>query len=80
MTELAHKPFPSGRATHGIMEACLEIRGRKALEAGAISGVTAWVPPLVQHLVGRPWRPDMDINYARLTGRLSTALSVLRNM
>ena len=77
MTELAHKPFPSGRATHGIMEACLEIRGRKALEAGAISGVTAWVPPLVQHLVGRPWRPDMDINYARLCARFVAARMLL---
>ena len=26
ITELAHKPFPSGRATHGIIEACLELR------------------------------------------------------
>ena len=26
ITELAHKPFPSGRATHGIVEACLALR------------------------------------------------------
>ena len=26
ITEVAHKPFPSGRATHGIVDACLELR------------------------------------------------------
>jgi 2-methylcitrate dehydratase PrpD len=73
ITELAHKPFPSGRATHGVMEACLEIRNREGIAPEAIAAVTAWVPPLVYHLVGRPWKPGMDINYARLCARFVAA-------
>jgi aconitate decarboxylase len=75
--ELAHKPWPSGRATHGVMEACLEIRERCGLAGDEIAGVTAWVPPLVNHLVGRPWKPEMDINYARLCVRFTAARILL---
>ncbi|MGE0698378.1 MAG: MmgE/PrpD family protein [Hyphomicrobiaceae bacterium] len=77
VTELAHKPFPSGRATHGIMEACLDIRRAASLDPHSIARVTAWVPPLIDHLVGRPWRPDMDINYARLCARFTAARILL---
>src|SRR5262245_30258756 len=66
ITEVAHKPFPSGRATHGIIDACLELKHRHDLRAGAIAEVKAYVPPLVHHLVGRPPRMAMSINYARL--------------
>lgn len=78
VTELAHKPWPSGRATHGIMEACLDIRGKAGVEAEAIQRVTALVPPLVRHLVGRPFKPEMDINYARLCARFTAARVLLR--
>jgi aconitate decarboxylase len=66
VTELAHKPFPSGRATHGIIEACLTLRRDHVLAPAAIERVTAHVPPLVNQLVGRPPREDMQANYARL--------------
>jgi aconitate decarboxylase len=66
ITELAHKPFPSGRATHGIVEACLTLRREHRLAPEAIERVTAHVPPLVHQLVGRPPREEMQPNYARL--------------
>ena len=66
IAELAHKPFPSGRATHGIVEACLTLRRQHAIAPDAIERVTAFVPPLVHHLVGRPLREEMQTNYARL--------------
>lgn len=78
MTELAHKPFPSGRATHGIIEACLELRQQHGLQAQAIDRVTARVPPLVHHLVGRPPREQMSINYARLCAPYLAARALLR--
>jgi len=77
ITEIAHKPFPSGRATHGIIEGCLELQRRHAPRADAIDRVTARVPPLVQHLVGRPPREDMGINYARLCARYLAARALL---
>jgi 2-methylcitrate dehydratase PrpD len=78
ITELAHKPFPSGRATHGIIEACLELRRRPGISPDAIDRVTARVPPLVRHLVGRPPLDEMSANYARLCAPYVAARALLR--
>ena len=78
ITELAHKPFPSGRATHGIIEACLELRRQHGCQAPAIDRVTARVPPLVHHLVGRPPHEQMSINYARLCAPYLAARALLK--
>lgn len=77
VTELAHKPWPSGRATHGAMEACLAIRAKAGFDALAIERVRATVPPLIAHLVGRPFNTRMDINYARLCVRFTAARALL---
>ena len=79
VTELAHKPFPSGRATHGIIEACLELRRRIGCQASAINRVTTRVPPLVHHLVGRPPHEQMSINYARLCAPYLAARALLND-
>jgi 2-methylcitrate dehydratase PrpD len=78
ITEIAHKPFPTGRATHGIFEGCLQLQRQYGLEAAAIDRVTARVPPLVHHLVGRPPEQEMSINYARLCARYLAARVLLR--
>jgi len=78
IAELAHKPFPCGRATHGIIEACLELRRRHQLAADQIQRAKARVPPLVHHLVGRPVRQEMATNYARLCAPY-VAASALRS-
>ena len=66
ITEVAHKPFPSGRATHGVLDAVLSLAREAALEVPGIEQVTARVPPLVAQLVGRPIQSVMTPNYARL--------------
>jgi 2-methylcitrate dehydratase PrpD len=78
ITEVAHKPFPSGRATHGIVDACLELRRRHGFAASEIARVKAYVPPLVHHLVGRPPRSQMQINYARLCASYVAACAFQR--
>ena len=78
ITEVAHKPFPSGRATHGIIDACIELKRRHGLRVADIAGVKAYVPPLVHHLVGRPPRMEMQINYARLCASYVAACVLLR--
>lgn len=78
ITEVAHKPFPSGRATHGIIDACLELQRRHGLRAADIAEVKACVPPLVHHLVGRPPATEMQINYARLCASYVAACVLLR--
>ncbi len=69
ITEVAHKPFPSGRATHGILDGCLSLQREHGFTAEDISAVNLTVPPLIKHLVGRPPTTDMGINYARLCAR-----------
>ena len=81
VTEVSHKPFPSGRATHAVVDACLGFRERLGLGragGGAVEQVTARVPPLVHHLVGRTVTDDMDVNYARLCCRYVAACALLR--
>lgn len=64
--EVAHKPFPSGRATHGVLDGCMVLQRRHDIAADNIANITAVVPPLIEQLVGRPYKPDMELNYARL--------------
>ena len=78
VTELAHKPFPSGRATHGVVDGCLVLRDKHGIELDQIEGIAASVPGLVNQLVGRPPRPDMDTNYARLCARYVAARALIR--
>ena len=77
ITEVAHKPFPSGRATHGIVDACLTLRKDQSFAHGDIRNALARVPPLTHHLVGRPVTKEMDINYARLCARFVAARALI---
>ncbi|WP_448578765.1 MmgE/PrpD family protein [Thermaurantiacus sp.] len=62
--EISIKPWPCGRASHGVLEAIARVR---AAHPGAeILRIEAAVPPLVMRLVGRPWREDMPASHARL--------------
>ena len=81
VTEVSHKPYPCGRATHAVVDACLGFRERLGLDRAArdvVEQVTARVPPLVYRLVGRPVTDDMDVNYARLCCRYVAASALLR--
>ena len=66
--EVAHKPFPSGRATHGIVDACLSLKADSGFDVADVQAVNASVPPLTHRLVGRPSHDAMGVNYARLSG------------
>jgi aconitate decarboxylase len=79
IAELAHKPFPSGRATHGVVDGCLQLRRTHGIEAGDIARVTARVPSLTNHLVGRPVADGMTVNYARLCVRYVAARALLND-
>jgi 2-methylcitrate dehydratase PrpD len=77
ISEVSHKPFPSGRATHGIVDACLELRRQHGFEADDVAEVEARVPPLTHRLVSRPPAPSMQSNYARLCGAYVAARAIL---
>ena len=78
VAELSHKPFPSGRATHGIVDGLLDLRRRVGFAAADVEGFRAVVPPLVRHLVGRPVIERPEPGYARLCAGYVGARALLR--
>ncbi|WDA41344.1 MmgE/PrpD family protein [Erythrobacter sp. BLCC-B19] len=65
ISEVAIKPFPSGRASHGALGE-LEALHREGLRLGEVARIELYAPPLIERLVGRPYRADMSPAYARL--------------
>lgn len=66
VTELSHKPYPSGRATHGGIEGVMRLRAAHGFVAEAVEEVTVIGPPLISRLVDRPPLPAPGPSYARL--------------
>jgi 2-methylcitrate dehydratase PrpD len=66
ITEVAHKPFPSGRATHGVIDALSQLMQNHEISTSNIAEIDVDLPPLTHQLVGRPPMEKMDVNYARL--------------
>lgn len=78
ITEVAHKPFPSGRATHGIADAVLSLQQAHGFAAEEVERVEARIPPLTHHLVGRPIKDGMTANYGRLCAAYVTARLLIK--
>jgi 2-methylcitrate dehydratase PrpD len=77
ITEVAHKPFPCGRATHGVVDGVLQLKGRHGFATTDVEGVDCDVPPLTHRLVGRPAQADMRVSYARLCAPYVAACALL---
>src|SRR5581483_2586290 len=63
---VSHKPFPTGRATHGGIDGVQRLMVRRGIGADQVRAGRFLVPPLTDRLVGRPARPGMSAAYARL--------------
>jgi aconitate decarboxylase len=77
ITEVAHKPFPCGRATHGVVDGILQLKRRHGFAATNVVRVECEVPPLTHRLVGRPARAKMPVSYARLCAPYAVASALL---
>lgn len=70
VTQLSHKPFPSGRVTHGVIHTLRQLRQELGLDANnalqRIRSAHVDLPPLGMRLVGRPMVHHPAPNYARL--------------
>lgn len=66
IAQLAHKPYPSGRLTHGVVNALADLADQHGITGDDIAAVHGDVPPLVYRLVGRPDVPEPKANYAKL--------------
>lgn len=64
--ELAHKPFPSGRLTHGTIDALMQLQAKHGFKMADVAELQCFVPSLVARQVGRPDIPKPDPNYAKL--------------
>ncbi|WP_345551109.1 MmgE/PrpD family protein [Microbulbifer aestuariivivens] len=63
---ISHKPFPTGRAAHGTLDALMQLQAQHGFSAADIDSVSIEAPPLVRRLVDRPVLPSMGVNYAKL--------------
>ena len=66
INQVAHKPFPAGRATQATLTAIIDIRKTETLDMDDIRTITVRVPSLIMLLVGRSYTQDMSPAYARL--------------
>ncbi|MEO0410635.1 MAG: MmgE/PrpD family protein [Pseudomonadota bacterium] len=76
IAELSHKPYPSGRASHAVLEFVLGQRAAHGFELEEVVCIEAQVPPLIHRLVARPYRAQMTSAYARLCLPYLCALAV----
>lgn len=63
---MSHKPWPSGRLTHGVVDGLAQLMRQHGFAPDDITAIRAEVPPLVHRLVGRPDIADPEPNYAKL--------------
>ena len=66
LTEVSHKPFPTGRAIHGAVDGLQQLMRRHCFLLGQVDRVVIKAPPLIHRLVARPFSPDLPVNAARL--------------
>ncbi|HEX7076687.1 MAG TPA: MmgE/PrpD family protein [Hyphomicrobiaceae bacterium] len=66
ITQLSHKPFPSGRLSHGGVDGLRRLMTEHGFPAEAVAEVTVHVPPLVMRLMGRPLAENPTANHAKL--------------
>lgn len=73
ITEVSHKPFPTGRAAQGGIVLMQKLKAA-GVEPDNVEQITLTAPPLIYRLVGRPIQHDMAVNYARLCFQYSGAV------
>jgi len=69
VNQLAHKPYPSGRLTHGLVHAIKDLKLNYGLNKDEINSIECLVPPGVYKLVARPLIDNLTTNYAKLCAK-----------
>ena len=78
ITELSHKPFPSGRATHGGIDGLQRLMRANGVTGDRVVACRFRVPPLTARLVARPAVEGMTAGYARLCLQYVAAVCLRR--
>lgn len=66
ISQVSHKPFPSGRAGNGLIEGLMLFGSELPFPKSEIESALVIGPPLINRLCARPDRPAPNGNYARL--------------
>ena len=66
ISELSHKPFPAGRATHGGIEGAMVLQTEHGFAPDDVERIEVIAPPLIARLVGRSLPPLVSATSARL--------------
>ena len=64
--QVVEKPFPTGRATHGAIEAVQRLLSLRDTSPATLQRIEVTVSPVAYALVGRAIKQQMPANYARL--------------
>ena len=76
---ICHKPFPTGRLTHGAIEAALSLKDQYGFAAADVLECEVIVPPLVHRLVGRSLDSGVPSpQYARLSIPFVVSVALVR--
>ena len=79
INQLAHKPYPSGRLTHGLVHAIKDLKIKHNLNKEDIKSIVCHVPPGVYKLVARPIIQNLTTNYAKLCASFVGASFMVNN-
>jgi aconitate decarboxylase len=77
ITRMSHKPYPTGRATHGGIEGVIRLQRRYGFAADDVMEVRVFASALVVRLVGRRHTPTMEPGHARLCMAYCVAAALL---
>lgn len=75
---MSHKPYPSGRLPHGVVDGLHRLMQQHGFAPDDITAIRAEVPPLLHRLVGRPDIPAPEANYAKLCLRFVAGILATR--
>jgi 2-methylcitrate dehydratase PrpD len=66
ISRVSHKPFPAGRAGHGLIEGMQRFLAERPFAVAEVASVSVIGPPLINRLCARPDVAAPNGNYARL--------------
>ncbi|MCB2106805.1 MAG: MmgE/PrpD family protein [Rhodobacteraceae bacterium] len=66
LTQVGHKPFPSGRLTHFAVDGLQQLQAKHGFAPSDIAHIEVRCPPLAHRLVGRRPRLGAEPNYSKL--------------